>query len=180
MSLRMTRWGADLTLAATLTSHPRICSSSRPCRGRILLLSYPLRESLVLRNLLLSGRRRKRRFLNRWMEVHLSRPPRIRQTSSVVRMRLPPCWHLVPSTRPWILSNLKASSRSQYLIQGRTSALLTRPNRRTAGIVSSLGSSRCLTAFLTDSLNLQKLISRLPLLRSRRKTLILTRMTKKL
>ena len=161
----MTRWGAGLTLAATLTSPQRTCSSSKPCRDRISLLSYLLRESLVLRNLLQSGKRRKRRSLNRWMEVPLSRLPRIRPTSSVGRMLRPPCWHLGPSTHLWILSNLKASSRSQYLIQGRTSASLTRPNPRTVGIVSSLGSSRFLTASLTDNRNLLKHISRLPRLR---------------
>ena len=174
------RWGEGLTQVATLTSHPRTCSSSRPCKGRISLQSYLLKGSLVLRNLLLSGRKRKRRSLNRWMEVPLSSLPRIRPTNTVARLRLPPCWHLVPSTRPWILSNLRASSRSQYLIQGRISALLTKPNPRTAEIVSSLGSSRCSTASLTDSQNLQKLISRLPPLKLRRKTLILTRRTIKL
>lgn len=174
------RWGAGLIQVVTLTSHPRTCLSSRPCRGRISLLSYPLKESLVQRNLLLSGRRRKRRSLNRWTEDPLSPQPRIRPTSTVARMRRPPCWHLAPSTHPWTLSNLRASSRSQYWIQGRTSASLTRPNPRTAEIASSLGSSRCLTASLTDSQNLQKLISRLPPLRSTRKTLILTRRTIKL
>ena len=174
------RWAVGLTQVATLTSHPRTCWSSRPCRGRISLPSYLLKGSLVQRNLLLRGRKRKRRSLNRWMEVPLSSLPRIRPTNTVARLRLPPCWHLVPSTRPWILSNLRASSRSQYSIQGRTIASLTRPNPRTAEIVSSLGSSRCSTASLTDSQNLQKLISRLPPLKLRRKTLILTRRTIKL